>query len=74
MLHTRKKSHEATKVLSEVAGQYGLGFTLQNNMRGIYKGPGADDEIFNGDRTYPPPIPASYLAGMNKKIVFAFTI
>ncbi|HHB8824533.1 MULTISPECIES: peroxiredoxin-like family protein [Klebsiella] len=56
---------------NKIAEQYGLVFTLQENIRDIYKGLGADLEVFNGDATYQLPIPATYIIGKDKKVLFA---
>lgn len=56
---------------NKVAEQYGLAYTLQENIRDVYKGLGADLEAFNGDTTYQLPIPATYIIGKDKKILFA---
>ena len=56
---------------NEIADKYGLVFTLQENIREIYKNMGADLELFNNDKTYKLPIPATYLIDKNKKIVFS---
>ena len=56
---------------NEIADKYGLVFTLQENIREIYKNMGADLELFNSDKTYKLPIPATYLIDKNKKIAFS---
>ena len=56
---------------NEIADKYGIVFTLQENIREIYKNMGADLELFNSDKTYKLPIPATYLIDKNKKIVFS---
>ena len=56
---------------NEIADKYGLVFTLQENIRENYKNMGADLELFNSDKTYKLPIPATYLIDKNKKIVFS---
>ena len=56
---------------NEIADKYGLVFTLQENIREIYKNMGADLELFNSDNTYKLPIPATYLIDKNKKIAFS---
>ena len=56
---------------NKIAEQYGLVFTLQENIRDIYKGLGADLVVFNGDTTYQLPIPATYIIGKDKKVLFA---
>ncbi|NUF27680.1 MULTISPECIES: peroxiredoxin-like family protein [unclassified Gilliamella] len=56
---------------NEIADKYGLVFTLQENVRDIYKNMGADLELFNNDKTYKLPIPATYLIDKNKKILFS---
>ena len=56
---------------NKVAKEYGLVFTLQENIRDIYKELGADLELFNGDTSYQLPIPATYIIGKDRKIKFA---
>jgi peroxiredoxin len=56
---------------NEIADKYGLVFTLQENVRDIYKNMGADLELFNNDKAYKLPIPATYLIDKNKKILFS---
>ena len=69
------KNNLEFKILSdkgnEIADKYGLVFTLQENIRDIYRNIGADLELFNNDNTYKLPIPATYLIDKNKKIVFS---
>ncbi|WP_239373741.1 peroxiredoxin-like family protein [Snodgrassella gandavensis] len=70
-----KQNNLEFRILSDqgnkTADKYGLVFTLQENIRDIYKNMGADLELFNNDKTYKLPIPATYLIDKNKKIVFA---
>jgi len=54
-----------------IAEKYGIAFTLQENVRDIYKSLGADLSLFNGDTTYRLPIPATYVIGQDKRIIFA---
>ena len=55
----------------KVAKRFGLVFSLQENMCDLYKELGADLEAFNDDATYQLPIPATYIIGKDKKVLFA---
>lgn len=74
-LEVAEKNGLEFKILSDqdnkVANQYGLVFTLQENIREIYKNIGADLALFNDDDSYTLPIPATYLINKNRKIEFA---
>lgn len=74
-LEAAEKNGLEFKILSDqdnkVANQYGLVFTLQENIREIYKNIGADLALFNDDDSYTLPIPATYLINKNRKIEFA---
>lgn len=74
-LESAEKNGLEFKILSDqgnkVANQYGLVFTLQENIREIYKNIGADLALFNDDDSYTLPIPATYLINKNRKIEFA---
>lgn len=74
-LEAAEKNGLEFKILSDqgnkVANQYGLVFTLQENIREIYKNIGADLALFNDDDSYTLPIPATYLINENRKIEFA---
>lgn len=57
---------------NHIAQQYGLVFTLSENVRELYKNLGASLPEFNGDDSYQLPIPATYLIGQDKKILFSY--
>lgn len=73
--HVKQKNHLQFTILSDqgntVAKRYGLVFTLDEKIRGIYKNIGADLQIFNGDDSYQLPIPATYLINKDKEIILA---
>ena len=64
------------KVLSDlgnrVARQFGILFTLPEELRPIYAGFGIDIPATNGDDTFDLPIPATYVIGRARKIRMAF--
>lgn len=57
---------------NHIAQQYGLVFTLPQNVRELYQNLGADIPKFNGDDSYQLPIPATYLIGQDKQILFSY--
>lgn len=71
----KQKNHLEFTVLSDqgnsIAKRYGLVFTLDENIREIYKNIGADLQRFNGDSSYQLPIPATYLINKSRKIIVA---
>lgn len=71
----KQENHLQFTILSDqsnnVAKRYGLVFTLDENVREIYKNIGADLQIYNGDASYQLPIPATYLINKDRKIIIA---
>lgn len=57
---------------NEIARQFGLVFTLDENIREIYKKIGADLSAINGDDSFELPIPATYVVAPSGKITYAF--
>lgn len=57
---------------NEIARQFGLVFTLDDNIREIYKKIGADLSAINGDNSFELPIPATYVVAPSGKITYAF--
>ena len=57
---------------NQIAKQYGLVFTLPENVRNLYKNLGANLPDFNGDDSYQLPIPATYIIGQDKKVIFSY--
>jgi peroxiredoxin len=58
---------------NNVAGQYGLSFSLAEDLRPIYKNWGADVATVNDDPNCKLPLPATYVIGQDGKIVHSFT-
>ncbi len=75
-LSTAEKNELEFEVLSdtnsEVADQYGLTFSLDENLRPIYKNWGADVAAMNDDPDCKLPLPAIYVISQEGKIVHAF--
>jgi peroxiredoxin len=75
-LSTREKIDLSFEVLSDVgnkiARQFGIVFTLPEDVREIYAGFGMDIPASNGDDTFELPIPATYVITPDRKIVIAF--
>lgn len=57
---------------NQIAKQYGLVFTLPENVRNLYKNLGANLPDFNGDDSYQLPIPATYIIDQDKKVIFSY--
>lgn len=57
---------------NRVARQFGLVFTLAEEVRPIYDKFGVDMPEHNGDDTFELPIPATYVIGTDGKIIKAF--
>ncbi len=75
-LSTTEKNELSFEVLSDegnqVAQQYGLVFTLPEELRPIYAGFGIDLPAHNGDDTFELPIPATFVIGKDGAIALAF--
>ena len=57
---------------SEVADQYGLTFSLDEDLRPIYKNWGADIAAVNDDPDCKLPLPATYVIDQDGKIIHSF--
>ncbi len=75
-LSTIEKNDLAFEVLSDVgnhvARNFGLVFTLSEELRPIYASFGIDIPAFNGDDTFELPIPATYVIDTDGTITYAF--
>ncbi len=57
---------------NDIARQFGLVYTLDENIRTIYKKIGADLSVINGNDSFELPIPATYVIAPSGKISYAF--
>ncbi len=75
-LSTTEKNELSFEVLSDegnkVAKEFGLVFTVSEELRPIYEGFGIDLPAHNGDETFELPIPATYIVDSNGTIIQAF--
>ncbi|MDJ0703536.1 MAG: peroxiredoxin-like family protein [Leptolyngbyaceae cyanobacterium MO_188.B28] len=75
-LSTTEKNELTFEVLSDVgnqvARQFGLVFSLPEELRPIYQGFGIDLPAHNGDKTFELPIPATYVIKSDGAIAHAF--
>lgn len=75
-LSTAEKNALTFDVLSDVgnlvAREFGLVFTLPEEIRPIYAGFGLDLPAHNGDDTFELPIPATYVIGQDGAIALSF--
>jgi peroxiredoxin len=75
-LSTKQKDELQFQVLSDkhntVARQFGIVFTLPEEIRTIYKGFGHDLAARNGDDSFELPFPATYVIGQDRIIRFTF--
>lgn len=75
-LSTREKNELTFEVLSDVgnrvAKQFGLVFTLPEELRPIYQHLGIDLPAHNGDDTFELPLAATYIVAADGTIVHAF--
>lgn len=73
---TKEKNELEFEVLSDngnvVAKEFGLVFSLAEELRPIYLSFGIDIPSNNDDDSYEIPMPATYVINKNKEIVFAF--
>ncbi len=64
------------EVLSDIdnvaAKQFGLVFSLDESLKGIYKQFGIDIPQANNSQSYEIPVPATYIVSKNAKIVYHF--
>jgi peroxiredoxin len=76
-LSTAEKNDLEFEVLSDtdnkVADQYGLSFSLAEELRPIYKNWGADVATVNDDPDWRLPLPATYVIDQDGRIVHSFT-
>lgn len=75
-LSTSEKNELTFEVLSDrgnkIAKEFGLVFTLPEQLRPLYKEFGIDIASHNGDRSYELPIAATYIVDRNGIIIRAF--
>jgi peroxiredoxin len=75
-LSTKEKNELEFEVLSDnnniVAKEYGLVFSLDEEIRPIYLSFGIDIPASNEEDSYELPMPATYVINKNKEIIFAF--
>ncbi len=75
-LSTVEKDELTFEVLSDVGNQvareFGLVFTLAEELRPLYEGFGIDLPTHNGDDSFELPIPATYVIASDGSIVHAF--
>jgi peroxiredoxin len=75
-LTTVEKNNLEFEVLSDVgnmvARQFGIVFTLPEDLRLVYAGFGTNIPKSNGDSTFQLPIPATYVIAHDRKIRRAF--
>lgn len=73
---TKEKNELTFEVLSDtnntIAKDFGLIFSLAEELRPIYKSFNIDVPGANGDDSYDLPMPATYVINKNKEIVFSF--
>ena len=75
-LSTKEKNELTFEVLSDsnnlVAKDYGLVFSLAEELRPIYLSFGIDIPASNNEESYEIPMPATYVINKNKEIIFAY--
>ena len=75
-LTTKEKNELEFEVLSDnnniIAKEFGLVFSLAQELRPIYKSFGIDIPFSNKEDSYELPMPATYIISKNKEIVFSF--
>ncbi|MDJ0714305.1 MAG: peroxiredoxin-like family protein [Prochloraceae cyanobacterium] len=75
-LSTAEKNELTFEVLrdvgNKVAREFGLVFTLPEELRPIYEGFGVDLLAHNGDKTFELPLPATYVVAADGKVISAF--
>jgi peroxiredoxin len=73
---TKEKNELEFEVLSDnenkIAKEYGLVFSLAEELRPIYLSFGIDIPASNKDDSYEIPMPATYVINKNKEIIFSF--
>jgi len=75
-MSTKEKNELEFEVLSDtenvIAKEYGLVFSLAEELRPIYLSFGIDIPAANEEDSYELPMPATYVINKNKEIVFSF--
>ncbi|WP_072682008.1 peroxiredoxin-like family protein [Arcobacter sp. LA11] len=75
-LSTKEKNELAFEVLSDsynkVAKEYGLVFSLDEELRPIYASFGIDIVGLNQEESFELPMPATYVINKKKEIIFSF--
>lgn len=75
-LTTMQKNELSFEVLSDtnnkVAKEYGLVFSLAQELRPIYEKFGIDIVASNNENSFELPMPATYVINKNKEIIYAF--
>lgn len=75
-LSTKEKNELEFEVLSdtnnEIAKEYGLVFSLDEELRPIYESFGIDIPGSNEEDSYELPLPATYVINKNKEIIYSF--
>jgi len=75
-LSTAQKHELAFEVLSDlhnkIAKEYGLVFSLAQELRPLYEGFGIDIPGLNDEDSYELPMPATYVVNKNREIVYSF--
>ena len=57
---------------NKIAKEFGLVFSLDEELKPLYKQFGIDIESANGNNSFEIPMPATYILNKNKEIIFAF--
>ena len=74
-LNTKEKNNLEFEVLSDIGNattrDYGLLFTVYEEMRPLYLKWGLDIPASNGDETWQLPVPATYIIDTNTNVVAA---
>ncbi|MGA1933142.1 peroxiredoxin-like family protein [Arcobacter sp. YIC-464] len=75
-LTTKEKNELTFEVLSdtnnEIAKEYGLVFSLADELKPIYKNFGINIPKSNNEDSFNLPMPATYVINKNKEIIYAF--
>lgn len=75
-MSTKEKNELEFEVLSDVnnvvSKEYGLVFSLAEELRPIYLSFGIDIPVSNDEDSYEIPMPAVYVVNKNKEIIFSF--
>lgn len=75
-MSTKEKNELDFEVLSDnenvIAKEYGLVFSLAQELRPIYLSFGIDIPASNKEESYEIPMPATYVINKNKEIIFSF--